>query len=595
MEDGQRHRSIGSTQMNKTSSRAHTVITIEFKQIIKQEGRITEKVSNINLVDLAGSEKAGQTGATGDRLKEGCAINQSLTVLGQCISILADKACGKAKGDIVPYRNSALTRILQTALGGNSKTIMVCALSPSFMNYEETLGTLRYADRAKKIKNQACINESPQDKMIRELKDENKKLKQMLKKLASAGGETINLAELGITNMQEMLEDMDENEKIMEDLEKPWEEKLAEEKAKRAAGQENPLAEQDTMEESKLDSSGAASFQDQSQDKANVSADLFNQSTNVSTNVAAAADTPEEEKAEEVSINPAAALALRKAKKQKFSMDKSVPHITNLNEDPQMSGIVYNSLTKGEILIGRKTATPQPDIILGAIGIQKNHGKITLKQNGLFELSVAAEAAITTMVNGESMTVQKRKRILNHCDRISFAGCIYVFKYPKLRRALLQLIEVSEDIKNSGAELTRKDQEELAWQLVQQNGLEGVESSRPETMAVADYSAEEKQEDEQAVDWDMAFNEVEHGENAKQERIAKERDEIQQQELEKQKAAMLEQLQKSKADYENQKREAEQRQVEEKARIEREKLEMQNQLQQTMQENQSNAQALLQH
>jgi len=82
-------------------------------------------------------------------------------VLGQCISILADKACGKAKGDIVPYRNSALTRILQTALGGNSKTIMVCALSPSFMNYEETLGTLRYADRAKKIKNQACINESP--------------------------------------------------------------------------------------------------------------------------------------------------------------------------------------------------------------------------------------------------------------------------------------------------------------------------------------------------------------------------------------------------------------------------------------------------
>jgi len=98
--------------------------------------------------------------------------------------------------------------------------------------------------------------------MIRELKDENKKLKQMLKKLASAGGETINLAELGITNMQEMLEDMDENEKIMEDLEKPWEEKLAEEKAKRAAGQENPLAEQDTMEESKLDSSGAASFQD---------------------------------------------------------------------------------------------------------------------------------------------------------------------------------------------------------------------------------------------------------------------------------------------------------------------------------------------
>ena len=83
---------------------------------------------------------------------------------------------GKNKGTMVPFRNSALTRILQTALGGNSKTIMVCALSPSQMNYEETLGTLRYADRAKKIKNQAMINESPQDKIIRELRDEKKRI-----------------------------------------------------------------------------------------------------------------------------------------------------------------------------------------------------------------------------------------------------------------------------------------------------------------------------------------------------------------------------------------------------------------------------------
>ena len=98
MDEGQCNRSIGSTQMNATSSRAHTVITIEFKQVIQEGGRTMEKVSTINLVDLAGSEKAGQTGATGDRLKEGCAINQSLTTLGQCISVLADKACGKAQG-----------------------------------------------------------------------------------------------------------------------------------------------------------------------------------------------------------------------------------------------------------------------------------------------------------------------------------------------------------------------------------------------------------------------------------------------------------------------------------------------------------------
>ena len=160
MDEGQRNKSIGSHAMNATSSRAHTVITIEFKQVIIEAGRPQEKQSVINLVDLAGSEKAGQTGATGDRLKEGCAINKSLTVLGQCISCLADKAMGKAKNDVVPYRDAALTRMLQTALGGNSKTIMICALSPSFMNYEETLSTLRYADRAKKIKNVAVINES---------------------------------------------------------------------------------------------------------------------------------------------------------------------------------------------------------------------------------------------------------------------------------------------------------------------------------------------------------------------------------------------------------------------------------------------------
>jgi hypothetical protein len=127
----------------------------------------------INLVDLAGSEKAGQTGAEGQRLKEGCAINKSLTVLGNCISVLAEKASGKSKNAVVPYRDSNLTRILQNALGGNSKTIMICAVSPAALNFEESLGTLRYADRAKRILNVAVVNESIQDKMIKDLKNEN--------------------------------------------------------------------------------------------------------------------------------------------------------------------------------------------------------------------------------------------------------------------------------------------------------------------------------------------------------------------------------------------------------------------------------------
>lgn len=140
----------------------------------------------------------------------------------------------------MPFRDSALTRILQNALGGNSKTIMICAISPSFLNYEETLSTLRYADNAKKIKNKAVINESVQDRMIRELKEENKKLKDMLMKVAMAQqmGKPIDLKELGIDNMQQAIEDMNENEKIMEDLSTPWEQKLAEAKKNDAIEEE---------------------------------------------------------------------------------------------------------------------------------------------------------------------------------------------------------------------------------------------------------------------------------------------------------------------------------------------------------------------
>ena len=110
-----------------------------------------------------------------------------MTVLGLVISTLAEKSGGKAKGKVVPFRDSALTRILQNALGGNSKTLMICAISPASDNYEETVSTLRYADQAKKIKCNAVINESETDKIIRELKEENERFKQLLIQLASKG------------------------------------------------------------------------------------------------------------------------------------------------------------------------------------------------------------------------------------------------------------------------------------------------------------------------------------------------------------------------------------------------------------------------
>jgi len=167
--------------MNATSSRAHTIISIEFKQIEVNEGKKREKLSVIHLVDLAGSEKVGKTGAAGDRLKEAAGINKSLSALGLVISKLADVGMGK-KGIIVPYRDSCLTRILQNALGGNSKTLMICAISPASDNYDETLSTLRYADQAKKIKNNAVVNESETDKIIRNLTEEKDKLRDQVQK-----------------------------------------------------------------------------------------------------------------------------------------------------------------------------------------------------------------------------------------------------------------------------------------------------------------------------------------------------------------------------------------------------------------------------
>ncbi|XP_033626333.1 kinesin-like protein KIF28P isoform X2 [Asterias rubens] len=236
IEEGTSNRTVAATQMNATSSRAHTVVTIQFDQISKNEsGQETKKTSVINLVDLAGSERADSTGATGDRLKEGANINKSLSSLGNVISALADLSMGKKKV-LVPYRDSVLTKLLQNALGGNSKTIMIAALSPADINHDETLGTLRYADRAKKIKNKAVVNENPVEKLIRELRAENERLK-----TAMSGGTLPSAADQSSVNMspeekermrQEMMEEikaqLSANQEAMEDFD--WDKKHAQQK-----------------------------------------------------------------------------------------------------------------------------------------------------------------------------------------------------------------------------------------------------------------------------------------------------------------------------------------------------------------------------
>jgi len=192
MDQGHANRSVGATMMNADSSRSHSIfmVEIETSEPVETTDELSIKQGILNLVDLAGSERAGKTGAEGQRLKEATKINLSLSALGNVISALVS-----GKGHI-PYRDSKLTRLLQNSLGGNAKTVMMAAISPASDNYEESLCTLRYANRAKNIKNKPKVNEDPRDALLREYSDEIKRLKDLLQQsgisagaaAASAGG-----------------------------------------------------------------------------------------------------------------------------------------------------------------------------------------------------------------------------------------------------------------------------------------------------------------------------------------------------------------------------------------------------------------------
>ncbi|XP_069678556.1 kinesin-like protein KIF13A isoform X3 [Periplaneta americana] len=221
MAEGNKSRTVAATNMNSESSRSHAVFSVVLTQTLTdaKSGVSGEKVSRMSLVDLAGSERAVKTGAVGDRLKEGSNINKSLTTLGLVISKLADQSSGgKNKDKFVPYRDSVLTWLLKDNLGGNSKTVMVATISPAADNYEETLSTLRYADRAKRIVNHAVVNEDPNARIIRELRQEVEALKEMLKH--ATGSEGYKEQRVDLT------EKLSESEKLMKEMSQTWEEKL---------------------------------------------------------------------------------------------------------------------------------------------------------------------------------------------------------------------------------------------------------------------------------------------------------------------------------------------------------------------------------
>jgi len=178
MDKGRSSRVVGRTNMNAVSSRSHAIFVLNVETSTKDPDSEDDKIKAgmLNLVDLAGSERQGKTGAQGVRFKEATKINLSLSALGNVISALVE-----GKGKHIPYRDSKLTRLLQNSLGGNTKTVMIACVSPSDDSYDETLSTLRYANRAKNIKNKPKINEDPKDALLKQYQDEIKKLKQMLR------------------------------------------------------------------------------------------------------------------------------------------------------------------------------------------------------------------------------------------------------------------------------------------------------------------------------------------------------------------------------------------------------------------------------
>ncbi|CAF0816111.1 unnamed protein product [Adineta ricciae] len=363
--EGTQNRTIAATNMNATSSRAHTVVTIYFDQFINGTHGETKKTSAINLVDLAGkgrfqlgisseyallfqgSERAASTGATGDRLKESTNINKSLSTLGNVISALADISSGSKRKVVVPYRDSTLTKLLQNALGGNSKTVMIAALSPADVNYDETLSTLRFADRVKRIKNTVVVNENPLEKLIRELKEENDRLKLLIDtgkfnlQLDIQPGMSTQDIELMRRDVEEgILSQIQVNQQLLQDSKTTWDLKLK---------------------------------QAQSDDK----------------------NTP-------------------------LLVDKKLPCLANLNEDPMLSYVICHYLTTDEITIGSRNAT----ICLNGLSVLEHHAIIRKLDANNYQLIPAVPGA-KIKVNGYNLNGSTQ---LKHKDRILFgANHVYVY------------------------------------------------------------------------------------------------------------------------------------------------------------------------
>lgn len=401
MDAGNKARTVAATNMNETSSRSHAVFTIVFtqKKHDAETNLSTEKVSKISLVDLAGSERADSTGAKGTRLKEGANINKSLTTLGKVISALAEVSKKKKKTDFIPYRDSVLTWLLRENLGGNSRTAMVAALSPADINYDETLSTLRYADRAKQIKCNAVINEDPNAKLVRELKEEVTRLKDLLRaqglgdiidtsmgSLTSSSSSCSLNSQVGLTSVssiqerimstpggEEAIERLKESEKIIAELNETWEEKLRKTEAIRME-REALLAEM-----------GVAIRED------------------------------------------GGTLGV-------FS-PKKTPHLVNLNEDPLMSECLLYYIKDGITRVGQADAERRQDIVLSGAHIKEEHCVFRSERSSTGDVIVTLEPCerSETYVNGKRVAQPVQLRSGNRI--IMGKNHVFRFNHPEQARA----------------------------------------------------------------------------------------------------------------------------------------------------------------
>ncbi|XP_052396251.1 kinesin-like protein KIF1B isoform X6 [Carassius gibelio] len=433
MDAGNKARTVAATNMNETSSRSHAVFTIVFTQrkYDSETDLSTEKVSKISLVDLAGSERADSTGAKGTRLKEGANINKSLTTLGKVISALAEvdnctsKSKKKKKTDFIPYRDSVLTWLLRENLGGNSRTAMVAALSPADINYDETLSTLRYADRAKQIKCNAVINEDPNNRLVRELKDEVTRLKELLRAQ-------------GLGDILDNLKDIHNNKHrhlLASENQQPGHFSTAPMGCLTASPSSGSLCSQaglqsvSSIQERIMSTPGGEEAIERLKESEKIIAELN--------------ETWEEKlrKTEAIRMEREALLAEMGVAIREdggtlgvFS-PKKTPHLVNLNEDPLMSECLLYYIKDGITRVGQADAERRQDIVLSGAHIREEHCIFRSERNANGNVIVMLEPCegSETYVNGKRVNSAVQLRSGNRI--IMGKNHVFRFNHPEQARA----------------------------------------------------------------------------------------------------------------------------------------------------------------